>query len=62
MNTRSCNTAGAAEYLAVPATTLAYWRNQGVGPRWYRLGRHVRYDVADLDAFIERQKELAAAS
>ena len=62
MSQRSCSTAFASEYLDVPATTLVYWRAQGFGPRWYRLGRHVRYDMADLDGFVEEQKRLAAAS
>lgn len=62
MAPRSCDTSGAGEYLGLPSTTLAYWRSQGTGPRWYRLGRHVRYDLADLEAFVEQQKRQAVAS
>ena len=28
--------------------TLRTWRQRNVGPRWYTLGRHVRYHVADV--------------
>lgn len=59
---RSMDTSNAAIRLDVPRTTLVYWRTQRVGPRWYKLGRHVRYDLADLDAFVDQQKRLAAAS
>ena len=55
-------TAAAATYLSTPTATLAYWRSRGVGPRWYRLGKHVLYDRDDLDAYIDQQKRLAAAS
>lgn len=56
------DTAAAARYLGAPATTLVYWRSQRIGPRWYKLGKHVRYDLGDLDAFVEQQKRLAVAS
>lgn len=31
--------------------TLRGWRQRNVGPRWYTLGCHVRYHVADILAF-----------
>lgn len=31
--------------------TLRAWRQRNVGPRWYTLGRHVRYHVADVLAY-----------
>ena len=31
--------------------TLRTWRQRNVGPRWYTLGRHVRYHVADVLAY-----------
>ena len=36
--------------------TLAYWRHAGQGPRSYKLGRRVRYDEADVLAWIQAQK------
>ena len=31
--------------------TLRTWRQRNVGPRWYTLGRHVRYHVSDVLAY-----------
>ena len=44
----------AAEYIGVRPQTLANWRYLGIGPRYFKLGRGaVRYDLADLDAYLE---------
>ena len=37
-----------ADYLGVPINTLYSWRSRGTGPRGYRVGRHIRYDRADV--------------
>ena len=37
------------------AGTLANWRTYGRGPAYVRLGRLVRYQVAELEAWIERK-------
>jgi excisionase family DNA binding protein len=42
-----------AEYLDVPVNTLYAWRYQGVGPAGYRVGRHVRYDPADVIEWLK---------
>jgi hypothetical protein len=41
----------AAEVLGVSVRTLEKWRLTGQGPRFIRLGRAVRYALADLEAF-----------
>jgi excisionase family DNA binding protein len=41
----------AAEYLGLSKSTLNKLRCFGGGPRYYKLGRPVVYDVADLDAW-----------
>lgn len=41
----------AAAYLGRSPRTLEYWRCEGKGPRYSRLGRAVVYAVADLDEF-----------
>ena len=46
-----------AEYLGVPATTLYQWRYRREGPRGLRVGRHIRYRLADVTEWIERQIE-----
>lgn len=54
----------AAAYLGVAEQTLANWRYLGDrGPRFYRLGRGaVRYDVRDLDAYLEASAHDPAAA
>lgn len=46
----------AAELLGVSVRTLQKWRLQGNGPRFVKLGHAVRYDVKDLEAYIERAR------
>jgi predicted DNA-binding transcriptional regulator AlpA len=36
--------------------TLRNWRHRGVGPAYSKIGRAVRYDRAELIAFIETRK------
>ena len=43
----------AAEYLGVKVSTLAKWRQLGIGPPYSdRLGRDPRYHADDLDEFL----------
>lgn len=42
----------AAEYLGTPVTTLRTWRFHMVGPKYYKMGRLVRYKMCDLDDFL----------
>jgi predicted DNA-binding transcriptional regulator AlpA len=50
------DTKQAAAYLGLAQITLAQWRQMDTGPPYVKLGRAVRYDVADLAHWIERQK------
>lgn len=36
----------------IPASTLAWWRATGRGPKYIKVGRRVFYREDDLDAFI----------
>lgn len=45
-----------ASVLGIPPSTLANWRYQGLGPRYLRIGRHVRYEVRDLEAWLRTQR------
>nr|WP_278377020.1 helix-turn-helix domain-containing protein [Brucella anthropi] len=49
----------AAEYLGLSKSTLDKLRHFGGGPRYFKLGRIVVYDTADLDAW---RNERAATS
>ena len=45
-----------AEFLnGIPVKTLAQWRSKGIGPKYRKVGRHVRYDWADVHAWVARQ-------
>ncbi|AGB25442.1 hypothetical protein Mycsm_05242 [Mycobacterium sp. JS623] len=42
-----------ADRYKLPVKTLAQWASMGTGPRYARMGRHVRYrlsDIADWEA------------
>ena len=41
-----------AAKLGVSRSTLQSWRYAGRGPRFIKLGRIVRYRVADVDEFL----------
>ncbi len=43
----------AAHVLGLSVKTLRRWRWAGKGPRFVKVGAAVRYDPADLTAFIE---------
>lgn len=37
-----------ADRLRVPVKTLAEWASKGTGPRYAKIGRHVRYRLSDV--------------
>ncbi|MFB7195574.1 helix-turn-helix transcriptional regulator [Streptomyces sp. NPDC056240] len=41
--------------------TLYQWRRKRVGPRGFRVGRHLRYDPDDVRTWVESLQEEAAA-
>lgn len=46
----------AAKRLCVAASTLAAWRCRGCGPKFVRCGRAIRYEAAEIEAFVERNR------
>lgn len=40
-----------AEREGVPLKTVYQWNSTGVGPRYLKIGRHVRYRLADVIAW-----------
>ena len=46
-----------AEYLGVPVSTIYDWRVDGKGPCGVRVGRHVKFTVTDVLAWIENHRE-----
>lgn len=51
-----------AAYLRVPLNTVYRWRSAGGGPRGSRVGRHVRYRRADVDAWLDSCSDQPEAS
>ena len=49
------DTPGAALYTSIPRSTLETLRSERSGPRFIRVGRSIRYRVADLDAWMAAQ-------
>ena len=48
--------AEAAEFLGVSPGTLSVWRSKGKGPSYSKIGSSVRYNLASLLGYIERNK------
>jgi excisionase family DNA binding protein len=46
-----------SELLQVPVPTLYGWRFHRRGPTPMRIGRHLRYDPADVARWVESRKE-----
>jgi excisionase family DNA binding protein len=46
-----------AAYLGVPVQTLYVWRTKSAGPRAVRVGKHLRYRWADVEAWIDQQTD-----
>ncbi len=42
-----------SELTGVPVATLAQWRYRKQGLAYLRLGRLVRYDAADVEAYLQ---------
>ncbi|WP_433054216.1 helix-turn-helix transcriptional regulator [Dactylosporangium sp. CS-033363] len=45
-----------AALLRVPKGTLYQWRSHRKGPRARKVGRHLRYDRADVQAWFRDQE------
>jgi excisionase family DNA binding protein len=48
---RNLTEAEAADRLGFKAETLRKWRAQGKGPAYLKLGRSIRYRLADVEAW-----------
>jgi hypothetical protein len=45
-----------AEILRVPVNTMRWWRQRGVGPEFFKIGRHLVTTVGDVRRFIREQR------
>jgi excisionase family DNA binding protein len=46
-----------AAYLGIPISTVYDWRVHGKGPTAYRFGKHLKFAVSDVRAWIAQQRE-----
>ena len=44
--------------LEIPEGTLRQWRCSGVGPRWHKMRRSVRYDTSEVELFIHQSERI----
>ena len=44
-----------SEWLGVPIATLHQWAHRGGGPPFIRVGRHRRYDLAQVQQWLDAQ-------
>lgn len=54
---RLMTTVELSEMLGIPIETLYGWRHRGEGPVGYRVGRHVRYRRATVEAWLEARAD-----
>lgn len=46
-----------AATLGVSQSLLRDWRDEGIGPPWFRLERMIRYDKRELMEWLEAKKQ-----
>ena len=44
--------------LDIPEGTLRQWRSSGVGPKWHKMRRSVRYDSSEVELFIHQSERI----
>ncbi|MER5716120.1 helix-turn-helix domain-containing protein [Streptomyces sp. NPDC002132] len=45
-----------ADMFGVPLETVYQWRRKRTGPPGFRIGKHLRYDPADVSAYVSQLK------
>ena len=51
-----------ASYLGISISTVYDWRVHGKGPAAYRFGKHLKFAVSDVRAWIAQQREPGSES
>lgn len=57
VSARLLSTDEVARLLVLPVTTLYTWRYKGTGPKAFKVGKHLRYRLADVLTWLEQQAE-----
>ncbi len=48
-----------SDLLGVPKASIYRWQTTNYGPPAFRVGKHLRWDPADVEKWEDEQKELA---
>ncbi|MCM2512736.1 helix-turn-helix domain-containing protein [Streptomyces griseoincarnatus] len=51
-----------AEIFEVPLETVYQWRKKRTGPPGFRIGKHLRYDPADVRTYVDQRKHADATA
>ncbi|MET8896892.1 helix-turn-helix transcriptional regulator [Streptomyces albogriseolus] len=51
-----------AEMFEVPLETVYQWRKKRTDPPGFRIGKHLRYDLADVRAYVDQRKHAETAA
>ncbi|MET4643683.1 excisionase family DNA binding protein [Streptomyces atratus] len=51
-----------AEIFGVPLETVYQWRKRRTGPPGFRIGKHVRYDPAEVQTYVRQCKSADRAA
>ncbi|MEW2284369.1 helix-turn-helix domain-containing protein [Streptomyces sp. NPDC047841] len=51
-----------AGMFEVPLETVYQWRKKRTGPPGFRIGKHLRYDPADVRAYVDQLKHAETAA
>jgi excisionase family DNA binding protein len=46
-----------AEYLQLPREIIYHWRLEGTGPKATKLGKHLRYSRANVEAWLKSRTD-----
>ncbi len=58
MSSRPLSTLELADRLGISSDELARWRQHGKGPCFIKIGRHIRYPVAEVELYEQRFKSM----
>jgi len=47
---------------SIPKGSLANWRTQGIGPKWYKRNRRIFYRKEDLESWLFSEPHLTTDS
>jgi excisionase family DNA binding protein len=51
-----------ADYCGVPLKTVYEWNSKGTGPRFHKIGVHVRYRWEEIEKWVDAQAAKTSAA